>query len=385
MYCFRFRQSNGWMSIGNLIELVEIDPAECDKLYAFCHVFRSLAPPDVHTFDIGLVLATSVPVICKAPIDDADADEPIGLFDPENIRIFAPHSQKFIEIEDRLLSLNESPAQFTLEDLVIGEMIGHKTRQLACFQQNSVKRGKLFFKAVNIYERLIMVCDNDQAQIQYLQTTRAPQSDSQGYIFPKYGKNRPGEEGSTQQCISRIFAGMAVCELMGARSIKTYCSYASASIHWASGRALELACCLRIFPYFIAMRLIVLKANTSDIQNMMEMTYQVSKNVLLPLMLELGRRDMFDQEIRLFGENCREVCEREAANQNKPYESTGDELQLSLVRGQFIQRKCAKCGTEDQTIHFKRCSKCHRVFYCGKECQIEHWKEHKAVCRRSET
>ncbi len=334
-----------------------------------------------------MVLATSVPVIWKAPIDDPDVDYPIGLFDPENLRIFSPHDQSCIEIEDRLLSFDPAPAQFTLEDLIAGEMIGHKARNLACFCMDPAEMSGLFNKAFKIYGSLIMVCDNIAAQDQYKKICCHPSQGS--WVFPRYGREQPSEEGCTrrQQCISRIFAGMAVCELMGARSTEKYRSFSSAAIYWAAGRALELACCLRVFPYVIATRLQQDDAEERDIHNLLDMTFEVTANVLLPLILELGRRDMFDQELQISlysnSPECRAVCERVAVEFNQPNGPTAINCtNFSLVRGRFIERVCAKCSMHDSGKDFKLCSTCRRVFYCGKKCQIAHWKEHKTVCKR---
>jgi len=37
---------------------------------------------------------------------------------------------------------------------------------------------------------------------------------------------------------------------------------------------------------------------------------------------------------------------------------------------------CSRCNTEAT----KRCSRCKQEWYCTRECQVEHWKEHKPVC-----
>ncbi|XP_065891273.1 zinc finger MYND domain-containing protein 10-like [Dysidea avara] len=39
--------------------------------------------------------------------------------------------------------------------------------------------------------------------------------------------------------------------------------------------------------------------------------------------------------------------------------------------------KCAQCG---QTSAMKRCSRCRSEWYCGRECQVKHWKKHKPFC-----
>lgn len=37
---------------------------------------------------------------------------------------------------------------------------------------------------------------------------------------------------------------------------------------------------------------------------------------------------------------------------------------------------CANCGAEAT----KRCSRCRQEWYCGRECQVAHWKKHKSIC-----
>ena len=46
---------------------------------------------------------------------------------------------------------------------------------------------------------------------------------------------------------------------------------------------------------------------------------------------------------------------------------------------------CASCGAPGDSIpggvKLKPCSVCKTAKYCGRECQIEHWKKHKPDCR----
>ncbi|MCJ1453742.1 hypothetical protein MMC28_004091 [Mycoblastus sanguinarius] len=44
----------------------------------------------------------------------------------------------------------------------------------------------------------------------------------------------------------------------------------------------------------------------------------------------------------------------------------------------YGKMNCAVCGKEDG----KRCAGCGTVAYCGKECQTQHWEEHKRWCHR---
>lgn len=38
--------------------------------------------------------------------------------------------------------------------------------------------------------------------------------------------------------------------------------------------------------------------------------------------------------------------------------------------------KCAGCGKDA----IQRCSRCHKVWYCNRECQVNHWNEHSTNC-----
>lgn len=53
-------------------------------------------------------------------------------------------------------------------------------------------------------------------------------------------------------------------------------------------------------------------------------------------------------------------------------------LYTSDVYDDFLDDpKCAKCGE----IATQRCSKCKSEWYCSRECQLQRWKDHKAMCK----
>jgi len=41
--------------------------------------------------------------------------------------------------------------------------------------------------------------------------------------------------------------------------------------------------------------------------------------------------------------------------------------------------QCAKC--ERASVQLMRCGRCNKVMYCGRACQVAHYKEHKPICR----
>ena len=47
---------------------------------------------------------------------------------------------------------------------------------------------------------------------------------------------------------------------------------------------------------------------------------------------------------------------------------------------------CINCGTYEESggdvaQKHNKCSRCHNALYCSKECQLEHWKQHKKICK----
>lgn len=46
-----------------------------------------------------------------------------------------------------------------------------------------------------------------------------------------------------------------------------------------------------------------------------------------------------------------------------------------------LPNQCAKCGTESAATQLMACGRCKAVRYCGRECQVAHFKEHKVLCR----
>ena len=93
--------------------------------------------------------------------------------------------------------------------------------------------------------------------------------------------------------------------------------------------------------------------------------------------------------VRVFrGKDWKEIAETQKAwISNSNQEDIKEEVQRladlyshSTIEGLMDGFKCAKCKKEA----FKRCSKCKKVWYCSKECQVSHWKEsHKAECVES--
>ena len=61
----------------------------------------------------------------------------------------------------------------------------------------------------------------------------------------------------------------------------------------------------------------------------------------------------------------------------------------NIMRKNFrkqVGKTCFRCGRSDldKDVTLKQCGKCEFFFYCGKECQLSHWKEsnHIGECKQ---
>lgn len=59
--------------------------------------------------------------------------------------------------------------------------------------------------------------------------------------------------------------------------------------------------------------------------------------------------------------------------------SANDNPSAPLSVSNDEQSMCSYCGGKSNKL--KKCTGCGKTWYCGKECQSNHWKEHRAVCR----
>ena len=50
---------------------------------------------------------------------------------------------------------------------------------------------------------------------------------------------------------------------------------------------------------------------------------------------------------------------------------------------QTLASKCENCGSAPEVRKkLRKCERCQMVSYCGRECQVAHWKEHKPRCHK---
>ena len=57
--------------------------------------------------------------------------------------------------------------------------------------------------------------------------------------------------------------------------------------------------------------------------------------------------------------------------------------QEHLTQTALKNNKCSFCGQVSAAL--KKCARCHKAEYCGRECQLKHWPMHKSTCNASDT
>ena len=80
------------------------------------------------------------------------------------------------------------------------------------------------------------------------------------------------------------------------------------------------------------------------------------------------------------GRIIQEVAEHKAKLKAKLAMDT--ELAANTAQLNAKASVCAKCGIRStDNKAFSKCSACKMVTYCSRECQKDHWGEHKRICK----
>jgi hypothetical protein len=293
---------------------------------------------------------------------------------------------KFSLMKSRLLSLRDTPAhanEFSFTKLLVCETMGHFTRRAACFESDVALREQKFEEAYSIYEGVILSLCHSSLNESVLDVRKNPKK---AIIFQPF-EGLDTFTADARRLISHCFAGMAICVLVGELSVVKYISLSSEAVCMEATHPLELACTLRMLPLlmcFTGAGTIITEAGKAYY-----MFREVSAKMLLPLMLRMGRQDLFDTELGLCEPEHRAECaefaasivRRIAVRLSSPAPLVT--VHTYVKNGKIIERNCAACGVWDRTgKNHLRCAGCKLVYYCGKECQVAHWAAHKVDCKK---
>ena len=366
------------------------------ELYNYTGVFRSLG------FDIrfSVVKDTNIPIIASSPVEIPPSSHFLCFYGCPVDKNLIPAKRVFSSVKDRLLSFKNEPAgpdEFDNAKFLSCETIAHSTRFIACFEKDHEKRARLFEDAYNIYEGIIMASCHSSLIDMLKQVSKGPRKAILFQPIPDIRKINP----DWLRMLSHSFAGMALCAFHGCGDQKKFVSLVSASMCCELRRPLELAATLRLIPFIMCRGeySIPLDVSRTETNAALDVIFasasvfgvyiNVTENILIPAMLRVGRRDLFDAEIGFVEPGKRVACAEFAmaivqrAIDRETAPSPIVSVHTRVVNGKIIDRKCANCGGWDRTgKSHRRCSVCMLVYYCSKECQLEQWKEHKIVCKK---
>ncbi|XP_028130564.1 zinc finger MYND domain-containing protein 10 [Diabrotica virgifera virgifera] len=116
--------------------------------------------------------------------------------------------------------------------------------------------------------------------------------------------------------------------------------------------------------------------------NLMEENHSDPKPLLIETVLDIkesilnqtGRKwkSIAQKQVHQIFTNDKETLQAIAGRLSNAYNT--ELLEMFEAQG---EEKCARCENNAS----KRCSRCHNVWYCSRECQVEHWNIHKERCQ----
>jgi hypothetical protein len=381
------------------IRQVTFSEADCSDARQF-EVFNSskifkLLPMEI---EFGVLHGTKLPIIVKGPLELPESGPFCCFYGAPWRKDVSRALLIFQSIECRVFSLFDSPArddEFDPVQILAMETAGHSVRCAAMKETDLDERFRLFSKAYRIYEgALLSLCGSTLRSI----VTTLRKDSKQVTIFQPM-VDMPSYSFISRRITSHSFAGMAICALMGQWSAIKYASLASAAVVWEPRFPAHMAATLRMLPLLMSLEeLEVPGAGIIDRGGYVDKIFStglifgihtaITDKVLLPALLTINRLDLFNLELGFIMDEAkrakteqfaRAVHARCIVRLSSPAALTS--VHTHVVDGQIIERTCLACGVWDRTgkSHL-RCSGCMLVYYCNKECQLAHWKEHKKVC-----
>jgi len=76
---------------------------------------------------------------------------------------------------------------------------------------------------------------------------------------------------------------------------------------------------------------------------------------------------------------CAKITKQRAREGEATVKAQDEEIESKEKQARGEPSLCAGCGERQKGM--SRCTRCMQVWYCGRECQKKHWKQHKPQCR----
>ena len=384
------------MSVSKVI--FDMEDCSCSRKFELSNASRifKLIEMDI---EFGVISGTKLPIILKGPVEVPESGPFTCFYGAPWKKDLSRALLIFDTIESRVLSLFDSPArhdEFDASHILAMETVGHATRCSAMNEENVDERFVLFSKAYRVYEAVLLsLC---HSSLRSMVETLRKDMKKITLFQPVIDMSKMSSTG--RRVVSHTFAGMALCMLMGEWCAIKFASLVSAAVIWEEKFPVLIAATLRMLPLLMSMEEVqVPGAGLLGHEMYMSKIFStgmifgihtsITEKVLLPALLWADRTDLFSMELRFIAEDRRDQCEQFArAIHARSVERMASPAALTSVRthvidGKIIERTCLACGVWDRTGRsHSRCSVCMLVYYCNKECQLAHWKQHKKVCKK---
>lgn len=339
---------------------------------------------------------------------------------------------EFEKIKQRVFEVQERPplpGEFTMIQTLVMETVAHDMRIKACHEQHEENRKDMFDKAFRIYAAACIArgeAPGTGAGRQAIQSMISdclkppprPTPSAPLTVFTPVTNAKVNVHPETRRQYAHCMAGMAICALFGTHASVKFSFIASGAVAWAPEDTILLSHVLRIYPLYYArfkfgmsryhidreMQKVTMgfDADTGApvwlsvleedfLKGLLWVLVGFTKLILVPTLLQWGLEVTLgrEREILPAGEwedtmrRAHAAVKRAADRDSGAMPDPQDKCVTIHVtpEGELMERVCAHCGVmQAQGVKLFRCSKCMRLYYCSRECQVAGWPAHKERC-----
>ena len=174
-----------------------------------------------------------------------------------------------------------------------------------------------------------------------------------------------------RRIVSEALAGLALCAMHEGRVLQSV-GYGTAAL-FKHADALPMVNCSRLVA-----------AVRQDMRGLLQLT----EMVFLPYYIRTGKRALYDKEMDLWGPRAEDhfsALPRELAattmSLQERFSGQYGVIRAKLKGDAFVEKLCRVCGKGALGEKLRCCSRCRKVYYCCKECQLMDWPAHRADCQ----
>lgn len=117
-------------------------------------------------------------------------------------------------------------------------------------------------------------------------------------------------------------------------------------------------------------------SSTKQTSFLLEELPEIQDQYLDEIKLFGGEEELAKFQLELFASNSHRFAQKltEAYNVDRIMELEGDTS--ATEKSELEGHNCGQCGISAT----KKCSRCESIYYCSRDCQVQHWPNHKSYC-----